>query len=87
MTCDLAGGQTGAGAQGGGPAGAIADFARAQETFACPVFPSRRALQHRAAGATSTTGAQPLLHIDMRHEGVAALRWALRGVTATLRPY
>ena len=71
----------GAGAGGAGPSG-LADYNRALETFSCPVFASRHSLQLNHALA-----AQPVLHIDMRHEGINAQRWSLRGVIATLRPF
>ena len=69
------------GGQALGAQGGPADFARAQETFSCPVFHSRHYLQHKESAC------DPLLSIDMRHEGITATRWALRGVVATLRPY
>ena len=71
----------GAGAGGAGPSG-LADYNRALETFSCPVFASRHSLQLNQALA-----AQPVLHIDMRHEGINAQRWSLLGVIATLRPF
>ncbi|GFN75495.1 dynein beta chain, ciliary [Plakobranchus ocellatus] len=51
------------------------DNTRASETYQCPVYHSRLARQ------------EVVLEMDVRREGIAASRWALRGLAATIRPY
>ncbi|XP_035829673.1 dynein heavy chain 5, axonemal isoform X2 [Aplysia californica] len=51
------------------------DSTRASETYACPVYHSRLARQ------------EVVLEMDVRREGIAGSRWALRGLAGTIRPY
>ncbi|XP_023932050.1 dynein heavy chain 8, axonemal-like [Lingula anatina] len=53
----------------------IQDPTRAAETYACPLFHSR------------TAPRDPIMEIDVRRENIPATRWALRGLSATIRPY
>ncbi|CAH1799095.1 unnamed protein product [Owenia fusiformis] len=53
----------------------IQDPARALEIYQCPVYQSR--ISQR----------EPIMEVDVRHENVASSRWALRGLSATVRPY
>lgn len=57
------------------------DPARLLEQFQCPVFHSRVGL------ARSPQDHDAVMKIDMKHEGINAQRWALRGVYCTLKPY
>ncbi|KAK3577475.1 hypothetical protein CHS0354_032326 [Potamilus streckersoni] len=54
---------------------ALQDPNRAAETYQCPVYPSRIAAR------------ESVMEIDVRREGISASRWALRGLSATIRPY
>ena len=54
---------------------ATQDATRASETYACPVYHSRLARQ------------EVVMELDVRREGIAGSRWALRGLAATIRPY
>ncbi|ESO89151.1 hypothetical protein LOTGIDRAFT_229063 [Lottia gigantea] len=51
------------------------DSTKSYETYQCPVYNSRIASR------------DPVMEMDVRREGVAASRWALRGLSATIRPY
>ncbi|XP_064629693.1 uncharacterized protein LOC135488785 isoform X2 [Lineus longissimus] len=51
------------------------DPTRASETFQCPVFQSKIGPR------------EPVMEVDLRHEGYPASRWALRGLSATIHPY
>ncbi|KAL5010133.1 hypothetical protein ScPMuIL_012438 [Solemya velum] len=53
----------------------VQDATKATETYQCPVYPSRIAMR------------DPILEMDLRREGISATRWALRGLSATIRPY
>ena len=53
----------------------LQDPVKAAETYACPVYNSRFA-----------TG-ESILEIDLSHSGVPATKWALRGLSATVRPF
>ena len=53
----------------------IQDPVKLNETFACPVFPSRVAPR------------EPIFEIDLRHDNIPSTRWALRGLSATVRPF
>ena len=53
----------------------LQDGNRATETYQCPVYPSRISTR------------EPIMEMDVRREGIAATRWALRGLSATIRPY
>lgn len=53
----------------------VLDPTKAYETYQCPVYPSRIAPR------------DPILEMDVRRENIPATRWALRGLSATLRPY
>ena len=53
----------------------LQDPIKAAETYACPVYNSRFA-----------TG-ESILEIDLSHSGVPATKWALRGLSATVRPF
>ena len=48
---------------------------KSNETYQCPVFASRIAPR------------EPIFEIDLRHENIPATRWALRGLSATVRPF
>ncbi|XP_041355189.1 dynein gamma chain, flagellar outer arm-like isoform X3 [Gigantopelta aegis] len=48
---------------------------RAAETFSCPVYHSRIAPR------------DSVFEMDVRREGIPSTRWALRGLSATIRPY
>lgn len=54
---------------------ALQDPNRAAETYQCPVYPSRIAAR------------ESIMEMDVRREGISASRWALRGLSATIRPY
>ncbi|XP_070568705.1 dynein axonemal heavy chain 5-like isoform X4 [Ptychodera flava] len=54
---------------------ALNDPQKAAETYACPVYPSRICPR------------EPVMVMDVRHDSVPAQRWALRGLSATIRPY
>ncbi|KAF6038218.1 hypothetical protein EB796_003489 [Bugula neritina] len=51
------------------------DPVKVNETYQCPVFPSR------------LTAREPIFEIDLRHDSIPATRWALRGLSATVRPF
>ncbi|XP_070190368.1 uncharacterized protein [Littorina saxatilis] len=51
------------------------DSTRASETYQCPVYHSRIAPR------------EVVMEMDVRREGIPATRWALRGLSATIRPY
>ncbi|XP_076466964.1 uncharacterized protein LOC143298129 [Babylonia areolata] len=51
------------------------DSTRASETYQCPVYHSRIAPR------------EVVMELDVRREGIPATRWALRGLSATIRPY
>lgn len=51
------------------------DSAKSQDLYKCPVYPNRKERD------------QSLFEIDMLHSGIAASKWAMRGVCATLKPY
>ncbi len=51
------------------------DPAKAMEVYPCPVYQSRIAPR------------EPILELDVQHSGIPATRWALRGLSATIRPY
>lgn len=53
----------------------LQDPNRAAETYQCPVYPSRIAAR------------ESIMEMDVRREGISASRWALRGLSATIRPY
>ncbi|XP_077977225.1 dynein axonemal heavy chain 8-like isoform X3 [Glandiceps talaboti] len=54
---------------------ALNDPQKAAETYACPVYPSRICPR------------EPIMVMDVRHDSVPAQRWAVRGLSATIRPY
>lgn len=51
------------------------DSVQSSETYQCPVYHSRQARQ------------EVVLELDVRKEGIPASRWALRGLSATIRPH
>lgn len=51
------------------------DSTRASETYQCPVYHSRIAPR------------EVVMELDVRREGIPSTRWALRGLSATIRPY
>ncbi|KAK6187606.1 hypothetical protein SNE40_005595 [Patella caerulea] len=51
------------------------DSTKAYETYQCPIYHSRMASR------------EPVMEMDVRREGIPASRWALRGLSATIRPY
>lgn len=53
----------------------LQDATRASELYACPVYHTRSAPR------------ESVLELDLYHVGVPSTRWALRGLTATIRPY
>ncbi len=53
----------------------LQDPARAAEVYSCPVYQSR----------ISRGG--PILELDLAHSGIPSQRWALRGLSASIRPF
>lgn len=53
----------------------LQDSNRASETYQCPVYASRIATR------------ETIMELDVRREGIPSTRWALRGLSATIRPY
>ncbi|XP_025098007.1 LOW QUALITY PROTEIN: dynein gamma chain, flagellar outer arm-like [Pomacea canaliculata] len=53
----------------------VQDSTRATETYQCPVYHSRIAPR------------EVVMEMDVRRDGIPATRWALRGLSATIRPY
>ncbi|XP_074662754.1 uncharacterized protein LOC141915202 [Tubulanus polymorphus] len=51
------------------------DILRVSETYTCPVFPTRNNTN------------DVIMEVDLRHDGIPATRWSLRGLSATCRPY
>jgi hypothetical protein len=51
------------------------DAAKAADLYKCPVYPNRR------------ERSESLFELDMYHTGVPPLKWAMRGVCTTLKPY
>lgn len=46
-----------------------------QDLYHCPVYPARNQRD------------EVIFYIDVWHNGIPALRWSMRGVCATLKPY
>ena len=53
----------------------LQDPIRAAEVYACPVYQSR--ISQR----------ETIMELDVTHTGIQATRWALRGLSATIRQY
>ncbi|KAI8520697.1 hypothetical protein Bbelb_004510 [Branchiostoma belcheri] len=53
----------------------LTDPVKAAETYQCPCYISR------------TNCREPVLTLDVRHDGITATRWSLRGLAGTLRPF
>ncbi|XP_066278010.1 uncharacterized protein [Branchiostoma lanceolatum] len=53
----------------------LTDPVKAAETYQCPCYISR------------TNCKEPVLTLDVRHDGITATRWSLRGLAGTLRPF
>ncbi|XP_052807484.1 dynein axonemal heavy chain 5-like isoform X7 [Mya arenaria] len=53
----------------------LQDSNRAAENYQCPVYASRIATREQ------------IMELDVRREGIPSTRWALRGLSATIRPY
>jgi dynein heavy chain len=51
------------------------------QVYSCPVYQSRH------GSVSSGAAIKPVLEIDLQHNGIPASRWALRGLSATIRPY
>ncbi|KAM4771050.1 dynein axonemal heavy chain 5-like [Rhinophrynus dorsalis] len=51
------------------------DTTKISDTYLCPVYFS------------STSGREPVFHLDVHKENIAAARWALRGLKATIHPF
>lgn len=51
------------------------DTTKSQDLYKCPVYPNRNERD------------QSVFDIDLIHAGVPAIKWAMRGVCATLKPY
>ena len=53
----------------------LQDAAKQQDLYRCPVYSNRKEKD------------QSILEIDLIHSGIAAQKWAMRGVCATLKPF